>query len=326
LQFDNPPTCPTCNINLLSQLCQNSHKPICGLKGQGRAGYYCVTCNNFFKHGFKNAADAKDNHICNKNVKRCRFCKEQKKINHQCLVKDVYKTSLVPKLAFFVFSFKSAENCIECHLLREKFKLEKQLTWLQLYMNENFMSLVCKKHELSSNFETTPNAAVILSEISPGSFKRKVFFDDALNPESLEHELFENFNYIPEKISTMSNSFEREKKKLRPELEMIASSLKEKKLKTVIDKFLIEIINEEYKNTTFLSFDAERLNNHVILKAFSDLNVIPFVIQSGGKVKMVSIRSLNMRFLNASSFIEGPLEDWVAQFSLDCELHYFPDK
>jgi len=325
-QFDKPQTCTTCNANVLTELCQKSHKSICGTKGQGRAGYFCVTCNNFFKLGFKNATDAKDTHICNINIKRCPFCKEQKGRNHQCLVKDVYKTTKVPKLAFFAFSFKSAENCADCHLLRINFKTENNITWMELYLHKNFLSLVCSRHKLSSNFETTPNAAIILSEVSPGSFKRKVLFDDTLKSESLEHQHLENVSYIPKEFSSMSEPFAKEKKKLGTEIEMIVGYLKEKKIKTVIDKFLIEILNQKYRNTTFLSFDADRQHNHVILKSFSDINVIPFVIQNGGKINMVSIRSLEVRFLNASSFIDGPLEDWVAQFSLDNELYYFPDK
>ena len=319
-------TCTTCNAIFLTKLCQRSHESICGKKGQGRAGYYCDTCKNFFKLGFKSASNAKENHICDKNLKRCCYCKEQKTTNHQCLVKDVFNTIKLPKLAFFAFSFKSFENCADCHLIRKNFKDVKNISWKQLYLHEQFLSLVCANHELSSNFETEPNAAVILSEVSQGNFKRTVLFDDNLSLNTLQSRKLETFDYLPKEFSSVSEPFQREKKELGVEFEMIINRLKEKKSKTVLDKFLIEILDKKYRNTTFLSVDANRLHNHLIVKSFSDLNITPFVLQNSGMVNLVSIRSLDMRFLNASAFIEGPLEEWVAQFSLDTDLHYFPDK
>ena len=311
-----PRTCSICNTILYSELCQKYHSSLCGLKGQGRSGYFCPLCKNFFKLGFENALVAKANHACNRNTKNCRLCKSPQLSNHQCLVKPTSHTTSIPKLAFFVFSFQSSENCTDCFLLRDNFRIEKNISWKELNLSKNFLSLVCNNHKLSSNLDSKPNAAVILSEVSAGKFERTILFGDDLNPDYQGIKSTENFDYIPFEF-TSAFSTKTKNEKLKREIELIISLLNEKKFKSVQEKFLLEIIQPKYKNTTFLSFNADKLHNQVILNSFAELNLIPFVIQDSGKVKMISFRTLKIRFYNASSFLEGTLEDRISQFSLD---------
>jgi len=321
--------CPTCNASLATKSCQKAHESLCGKQNKpkpplGRMGYHCMKCKTFFKFGFKNAADAKANHVCKTDVKSCWKCKLDKEIGHQCLVSPIVPAKTMPQLAFFVFSFLSFENCSACLIVRESFQHSKNLSWTQLYLHEDFMSLSCEKHKHSSNFNSTPNAAVILKEVSRGSFKRVLIYDDELEKDSFVAKDVENYNYLPD--GNYQKLLSPQKAKMRQDIKIILNSLTEKVKKSVVDKFLIEILKQEYYNTTFLSFNADILHNQLILKALANLNMIPFVIQDSGKVKLVSVKQLGIRFLNASSYLDGTLEDWIKQFSLTSQLYYFPEK
>jgi len=323
-----PIQCPTCNSSLATESCQKKHESVCGKQNKtkaplGRAGYFCEKCKTHFKLGFKNAADAKANHICcNQGVKSCWQCKKPKDIGHQCLVSPIVACSKIPNLAFFVFSFQCPENCSDCFLVRESFQQSKNLSYSEVYLHEEFLSLGCEKHKNSSNFDSTPNAGVILKEISRGKFKRVLLYDDDLEKNIFVANESENYDYFPEIDSQKSPSSQ----EMRQDIKVVLSNLTEKVKKSVVDKFLIEILKQEYYNTTFLSFNADILHNQLILKALTNLNIIPFVIQDSGKVKLVSIKQLSIRFLNASSYLDGTLEDWIKQFSLKNQLYYFPEK
>lgn len=320
-----PSVCKLCNMVLLTKSCEQGHKNQCGIvkTSKGRMGFYCNLCQKHFKHGFRNSQDAKNNHVCSVGIPRCYNCKFLKEENHQCPIKKEEATKEIPNLAFFAFSFKSLEQCNNCLNVRKLFKAENNLTWQELYQHEKFATLVCETHDNLPNCSVEPNVAVIYKETARGVFDKFLVAEDALQISEDQSEQI-LFQYLPSNIVVkdfrICTNYEKKAAGMLRKLEI----LKTKPKKTLMENFLLLIAQPEWQNTTFLSLNANNCNNLAVLKAFIEIDVMPYVIENGNKVNLISVDFLNLRFLNASAYLAGSIQEIRDQFNVQEDVYYFP--
>ena len=320
-----PSICNLCNMVCLTANCEKGHKNQCGVikTSKGRMGFYCNTCRKHFRHGFLNSEDAKNNHVCSVGISRCYNCKFLKEENHQCPIKKEQATKEIPNLACFAFSFKSLEQCNNCLNVRKLFKAENNLTWQEVYQHEKFATLICETHESLQNASVEPNVAVIYKETARGVFTQIVVTEDALqiNVEKGEQIVY---NYLPSNVAVkeikICENYEKKAAGMLKRLDI----LRAKTNKTLIHNFLLLITQPQWQNTTFLSLNANNCTNLAVLKGFIEIDVMPYVIENGNKVNLVSVDFLNLRFLNASAYLAGSIEEIRDQFNLQDDVYYFP--
>lgn len=321
-----PSICSLCNMVSVTENCKIGHKNQCGVikTSKGRMGYQCNKCQKHFRYGFSNSEDAKQNHICNSALTRCYNCKLLKEENHQCLIKKEVSTKDFPILAFFAFSFKSLEQCGDCLKLRKQFKEAKNLTWPELYQHEQFVTLVCKSHKVLEDSFVEPNVAVIFKETKRGTFEQIIVTEDNLCDNVVKYSDSLKFNYLPPssdmKDFEIKNCYSRKAEGMLKRLK----ELKEKSSKTLVENFLLLVTQPEWQNTTFLSLNANNCTNLAVLKGFIDIDIMPYVIENGNKVNLISVDFLNLRFLNASAYLAGTIEEIRQQFNLEEDVYYFP--
>jgi hypothetical protein len=320
-----PSICTLCNMVLTTKSCEETHKTLCGKEqtSKGRLGFYCNLCRKHFRHGFTSSEDAQKNHVCSPNLVRCYNCKFLKEENHLCAIKKQSATNVTPILAFFAFSFKALMQCKSCLTIRETFKQEHKLTWPELYQHKDFASLVCDNHQSFNNCNVEPNLAVIFKEIKRGVFKQFIVTEDSLSNKVIVEDGF-SFNYLPSHVEEFEILTE-----YKYQCDGLLKTLNKLKLlqnKTLVQNFLLLITQPEWQNTTFLSLNASNSTNLAVLKGFIELDVMPYVIENGNKVNLISVDFLNLRFLNASAYLSGTLEEIHEQYDLekDVPLHYFP--
>jgi len=315
-----------CRSVSTTEKCRAGHINICG-NTKGRAGYFCPDCGKFFFSPFSNAEEARLKHSCNPNTKNCKTCRVVLDDNHQCLITKETATSKWPCLAFFSFSYKHLAQCKECYVIRNEFAEKNNLTWKDLLLHEQFETLVCKKHLLKFDKDPEPNLCVIYKEVERGIFKQYVVTEDSLNILTIKNDEYITALYVPDNFSTTKPLVTSEFYKNNVNsFEMSRENVKKFKQKTMIQNFLLLITNPDWQNTTFLSYNANNSINVSILKGILEFDLIPSVIQNGNKVNLISLDFLEIRFLNASSFVAGMLEEWCEMFKLKEKLHYFPEK
>ena len=328
--FDENPVCEVCNQHFNTKSCMEAHESKCGKKKpnqplpKGRNGYYCEKCEKCFNYGFANAEDAKKYHICDKELVQCKNCFQYVDGSyHLCKISQQAHTKKWPNLAIFSFTYKHKEECGPCFDLRDKFRQEKNLTWMDAYKNEEFSKLYCPDHSEFTQSYSEPNAAVIYKEIKRGVFQKIVLFEDELNFEPCLPSDLETFHYSPNytrQALELKESYEKNVNGLKNALQSIVI----KKKKTLLEKFVLLITRPEWQNYTFLSYNGDRCENLSLLRIFADLNLLPSLVQKGNKITSMHFTFLNLRFLNASAFITGSLQDFIEQFGLQTEQHFFP--
>lgn len=322
-----PSECSTCNLVSRTKNCETVHKKLCGVgkNTKGRLGYFCNICQKHFRQGFSCSEDAQINHLCDPTIVKCFTCKLSKEENHQCPIKKELPTKEIPILAFFAFSFKALEHCNNCLLKQQAFKESLNLTWTELYQHSDFGDLVCESHMFLTNTVVEPNVAVIFKEVRRGVFEKIILCEDDLQLEVTRNDQDLSFAYLPSNIGDqnfqLSSQYYGQVDGMLKSLER----LKYKKKKSLVEKFLLLITQPQWQNTTFLSLNANNCTNLAVLKGFIAIDIMPYVIENGHKVNLISVDFLKLRFLNASSYIAGTLEEIHKQYGLDESLHYFPD-
>jgi len=323
-----PFSCPKCFISITTENCKKGHITVCGNPendSKGRAGFNCPNCGTFFYKGFPNAEMARLKHSCDPSKKNCKLCGLVIHENHQCLIKPKEHTKKWPNLAFFAFSYKFLSQCKACYEIKKVFLEKNKLTWRELNCHEQFENLQCDAHLISSKYEPEPNLAVIYKEEQRGIFTQYIVSENGLEIYQREKKQI-NAPYFSNNIE--KPEFSSFKSYVRPikSFEISRKNIEEKKKKSMIENFLLLVTQPEWQNTTFLSFGANKSANLIILKGLLKLDLIPFVVQKGNRVNLVSLDFLELRFLDASAYINGGLEEWCEMFELDEKVHYFPEK
>ncbi|EPS63716.1 hypothetical protein M569_11068 [Genlisea aurea] len=232
---------------------------------------------------------------------------------------------------------KGLEKSLQ-HMLRvlqDYYKKEPtRLVYMSIYQHSMTSAVLSNAIELNSNkaedmsmWQATlePNVVVIIKETERGIFKTTVLSENKLDLESVAPQDDFQVDYVPKgvvppKFVTFSS--------YKPNSESIKHSRKNldgRKNKNLMEKLILEITGPEYQGTTFLCLNASETSHSFLLKGFTALDLRPFIIQNGNKVNLISIDVLDLRFLNASSFFPGILEDIAKDFAPGEELHYFPE-
>lgn len=321
-----PSECNKCNIVSITKSCEDVHKKICGIREEtkGRSGYYCNICQKHFKFGFQDSLDAQVNHVCDPTTVKCYTCKLTKEESHQCPIKKELPTKDLPILAFFAFSYKALEHCKDCLKKQQDFRETFNLTWSELYTHSEFSSLVCDSHMLITDTIVEPNCAVIYKEVQRSKFQKIILGEDDLDLQIVDEEdLY--LTYLPANIQKSDFNLSLDYKGNVAGMLKSLEILKQKKKKTLIDNFLLLITQPQWQGTTFLSLNANNCTNLSVLKGFIAMDIMPYVIENGHKVNLISIDFLKLRFLNASAYFTGTLEEIHTEYGLAEDLYYFPD-
>lgn len=325
------PRCDVCNQEFNTANCMEAHESQCGIKKpnkplpKGRNGFYCESCQRGFRYGFANAEDAKKNHICDKSLVKCKLCYKLEDESHCCRIKQQSFTTKWPNLAFFSFTYRDLEECHKCFQHREKFRKENNLSLVELYKHEKFSTLYCSEVCGNEVSYAEPNVAIIFKEIERGVFKKFVLCDDELELNTIEKDETKKIDYCSEPAKqklVICQSYLKNVTGMKKSLE----SILKKDKKSVVEKFILLITQADWQNYTFLSFNGDRCENLSILRAFSEINLLPSVIQNGSRIISMFFKFLQIRFINASAFITGSLDTWIEQNNLLINQHYFPSK
>lgn len=329
--LDVPAQCDKCNIPITTENCFASHKKICGISdtSKGKAGFYCEKCQTFFgrnRSGFANSQEAKEKHVCDKKIKTCFVCRNVKDDHHQCPINLAGSSKVWPNLAFIAFAHKTNQSCVICFSIKDEFRQAKNLTWKEVYSHENFSKLFCEKHAQNWELKSEPNVVIIYKEIERGLFERIIISDDGL-----KHEFQEKFQmaqpYVDEGFKDVPKfKLETEYKKPSKSLVLIQNNLMEKAKKTLIEKLLLELTSPSYQNFVVLGLHASQTYHSLILKGLIDLHLRPYIIQNGNRINLISVDSINLRFLNCSNYLSGSLEEIRDDFAGNEEINYFPER
>ncbi|KAE9522228.1 hypothetical protein AGLY_017373 [Aphis glycines] len=91
------------------------------------------------------------------------------------------------------------------------------------------------------------------------------------------------------------------------------------------EEFCNHIISKEYKGYTFIAHYAKGYDSQFILKYLVDNTLDPFTIYNGTKLMLLEIKNLNIRIIDSSNFIQGPLSSFPKTFGLkELKKGYFP--
>lgn len=329
--LDVPAQCDKCNIPIVTSSCLFSHKKICGIgeTSKGKVGFFCNGCNQFFgknKSGFANCMEAKAKHNCQNTPQRCFLCRNFKEDNHQCPIDKTKSTKKWPNLAFVSFGFKTNQSCVECFKAKECFMLANAMTWKEVYAHEMYPKLVCDLHKEHWQAISEPNVAVIYREIERGSFEKKIIAEDGFEVLDEKSPLLA-FPYLSNDFKDSPNfKIESSYKKPCKSLILARESIEAQTQKTLLDKLMLEFTSPVYQNYSVLCLHAGDQAYSFILRGLTDLYLRPYIIQNGNKINLIAVDCLDLRFLNASSYLSGTLEDIAEDFAPKENIDYFPNK
>lgn len=310
--------CTKCNLLLESKQCLESHKKLCGDKGQ--LGFKCKKCNKFFyKNGtnYKNGEEIAEKHTCGEIF--CRHCKLYYSFSennaHLCKLKKEYLHSFEESLAFLTFftSQNSSYNCIDCFQNQNDYVAEKNISWKDLFFDVKFSELLCPSHK-NNLFEFEPNALCIYKQNSSKSFMK---FELSEFNGLDQDQIFLNQN-MPYKRKT--------KIKLTEDFQIIIRYFQRLQSYKVMDNFLKLILNESWCHYTIIlsdpfGFFLKRLTSELISHG-----ICPKLINDVGKVILLEIPQLKLRFITTEMYhFDSKLEEAIIKTYLIND-HFFPSQ
>ena len=92
----------------------------------------------------------------------------------------------------------------------------------------------------------------------------------------------------------------------------------------VIDKFLLYICNERFRNFTFLSHNGSGYDMSFICKALYKHGITPSIISRNMKILQITIRHFNISFIDSMLYISGSLDQLSKTFKLESQKGFFP--
>ena len=319
--------CANCNLTFLTENCYDGHLKLCGYGGFGRRGFKCSKCNKFTTGKSYTPGQLEREHVCTEKNTRCTYCHKIPEEHHQCKIRHQKPTRQFPNLVFYTFQYTNLETCNDCHIIRNDFRLQHQLTWKDLYNHLEFPQLSCTLHLNNFTPDSQPNCAVLLREVERGKFLKLVLADDDLFKSSLKSTEELTCNYMSDEIKKhYPMQILSEYKRCVTALQNKRVHIESKEKKTMMDKFFLLVTEASWQNTTFLALNAEVKENVSILKMFVDHGLQPFVILNGNKVQQIDLKSLSLKFLSISNFLPGSLEELKINYKIKDELVYFPEK
>lgn len=91
------------------------------------------------------------------------------------------------------------------------------------------------------------------------------------------------------------------------------------------DEFCKWLISKKHKNYTCIAHYAKAYDSQFILKYCVENTLKPYTIYNGSKLMLLEISSINLKIIDSSNFIQGPLADFPKTFGLsELKKGYFP--
>ena len=323
--FDPPLVCNKCDMYFVTQKCFNLHKQIC------HSRWHCQICSRTICVAPKSAQDIKAEHICYKSLK-CKHCRVDYSTEeyHLCAIPKIKGDMYWPNLVFFQFAFQNlnSNNCLKCFELQDKYCKDNHLEFKDLRKQKVFGNLLCPVHIVKSISNHKPNACVLFRETARGHFQQFTLCDDNLLtddklPKTCELDyLYSDFRVeLPHQNVNLGGKKTARTDDLSYKLEL----LKQKPIKTMLEKFILLITQRHWENSVYISHQAQLVNLPAILEIFLTLGIQPNIIQKNSSLHSIEIEILKCRFLNGSSYLSGTIEDICKQFEIPFESTYFPE-
>ena len=256
--------CKICNVTLYSEKCKKAHKLLCN--GHGNFGWKCLSCNRFsYRHGSFNSKKLAEIHQCG--IIACSNCHQHFNSDeeHLCKLKKESISKKWPLLAFFSCQFLnySSSECSACFEKKERFKIEKNLSWKEVYQHSMFSELKCEYHEIEQNTSLElyePNVIVLYLENSEnrGHFSKHVF--TTLNITDVNEEDVIVYDYINSNINVPNMKSTKLKRTQDLSTNLTNLEKEDEENQSATKKFLKFIcFKTSTENTTLICQDTESI-------------------------------------------------------------------
>lgn len=286
---ETPTICDLCNVTVFSTHCYQSHKRFCGYS-TGNFGYKCLNCGVFtYRNGSQNSVSLKENHRC-KNVKNCTVCYKpiEENESHLCaLKKEIISPNNWPRLAFISFE----------HYVKEDGELVPFLASINREENERgyFSKYVLAANNLQFEINYKEEQSLFFSylnvnEQKPPQFKQK----DKLT-------LTDDFQINLDNLRKMRNSIDL----------------------SLTDKIVHFAIDPQWADTTYIIQDFNSVFLMSLLNSFIFFGFGPNVLRHNGKILLIEIKSLNIRFITSNNYLNGDEYQISKQFNISFDQHFF---
>jgi hypothetical protein len=319
--------CEKCNRYCFNQKCFENRSEVC------ERFHKCLKCNKILKRGDKMVDEGKKmieegnkiieegnnkkgNQIIKKGNKmieegskehrcgweKCRNCyKEVEILKHKCYMQwrrekgGICQTTM--KDGDKIYKVKGCENCNEkgCTKIYSKEKIK----------NKNYWLYQCKKCKICVKKPLDDEEPFVC--VDCGSRKhtdnctyteKYLFFDYEAMQETGKH--IANL-VISHDFSGNVNSF-----------------------KTNED-FCKWLISRDHRGHTAIAHYSKGFDSYFILKYCVENGIKPFCVYNGSKIMLMEIKSINLRIIDSSNFVQGPLKNFPKTFGLkELKKGYFP--
>lgn len=298
----------------------NHFNVIKSMKGFYGSSYYCEKCDKAYKN--------KNSHKCVKDKNVCKLCMRpehlsstKNKIYCQNCNRYCYNQECLDD-HFFVCA--NVNKCIDCNKIYCRYSkninpiFETQYPQQKVPHSLNcgyIMCMNCKiyvkinEHKCymlpirqrggKCDLQGCSNCGTIVNQIKGCSYNEKyLFFDYEAQQESGTH--------MANKI--IAHDFE-------GNIIMFDTN----------EAFCKHVISKKYKGYTFIAHYAKGYDAQFILKYLVDNTLKPFTIYNGTKLMLLEIKNLNIKIIDSSNFIHGPLSSFPKTFGLkELKKGYFP--
>ena len=316
--------CPNCNLTFNSHVCYANHELLCSSNNKG---WKCLQCGIFQTATSKQMCEQlQKEHKCGEIKRRCEFCFVPKENNHICKVKPKIPHTIWPNLGFLSMKFKNTSNgnCQNCYNLRKQYKDLKNLSFAQLFHDQNYKKLVCENHT-NLTTELEPNLICLIFESHRFHFQEKIFSDDALPLVNVVENDFK-FTYSPSPKPMTSKSLKQKRcsQKVTPSFESNLQRQFNTDYKPALAKFALFICQENFKNYTFIVSNNNTML--AVLQMFLRLGIVPeYSIQHGYAINYLEISCLQIRFIYVGCYLKGSIYEMAQQYNVKHKEVYFPD-
>jgi hypothetical protein len=85
------------------------------------------------------------------------------------------------------------------------------------------------------------------------------------------------------------------------------------------------LISRDHKGYTAIAHYSKGYDSYFILKHCVENGIKPFCVYNGSKIMLMEIKSINLRIIDSSNFVQGPLKNFPKTFGLkELKKGYFP--
>jgi hypothetical protein len=249
----------------------------------GNFGYKCLDCGTFTYRMGSENSKTLKEKHQCKNLKKCTICFKVQEENHLCRLKK----ETFPTHNWPRLAFISFEHYSE---------------------NDTLIPFLATIHR---------------EEVKRGNFSKHVICASGLNFEcninKRDHFYFKYF--INEQDFILQQT-----KKLTDDFKINLEILKKKdnyETLSLTDKIILFSLDLMFSNTTYVIQDFNSTFLMTLLNSFISNGFAPNVVRNKGKLLLIEIKALNVRFITSNSYLNGDEYDIATQFNISFNRHYF---